>query len=95
MKTIIALITALLTASNYYPECGVVTEVKQTGIEPWETTVTFQTMNGNFFAFDGGEDLEEGDVIAVIMNDMGTPNVVDDIIVNVRYCSPINVIITE
>ena len=96
MKTIIALITALLiTASNYYPECGVVTEVKQIGAEPWETAVTFETMNGNLFAFDGGEDLEEGDVIAVIMNSNGTPNVVDDIVVNVRYCSPINVIITE
>ena len=95
MKTLIALIAALLSVSNYYPECGVVTEVKQTGIEPWETTVTFQTMNGNLFAFDGGEDLEEGDVIAVIMNSNGTPNVVDDIVIDVRYCSPINVIITE
>ena len=95
MKAIILLLVTLLNANNYYPECGIVTDVTQTGKEIWETTVTFQTMNGNLFQFDGGEDLEEGDVIAVIMNDMGTSNVVDDIVIDVRYCSPINVIITE
>lgn len=91
MKSLIALIAALLSVSNYYPECGVVTEVKQTGTEPWETTVIFETMNGNLFQFEGGEDLEEGDVIALIMNDMGTLEVKDDIVIDVRYCSSINV----
>ena len=95
MKTLIALLITLININNYYPECGIVTDVTQTGAEPWETTITFKTMNGNLFAFDGGEDLEVGDVLAVIMNSNGTPNVVDDIVIDVRYCSPINVIITE
>ena len=95
MKAIIALISALLTISSYYPECGIVTDVTlEDGREEWDTTVTFQTMNGNLFSFYGGEDLEVGDVIALIMNDNGTLEVTDDIVIDVKYCSPINVNIT-
>ena len=92
MKAIIALVVALLNVSNYYPECGVVTDTTFIGND---SVVTFETMNGNLFCFDGGEDLEEGDMIAVIMNSMGTPNVTDDVIIDVRYCSPVNIIITK
>lgn len=92
MKTLIALVVALLNVSNYYPECGVVTDTTFIGND---SVVTFETMNGNLFCFDGGEDLEVGDVLAVIMNSNGTSNVVDDIVVNVRYCSPVNITITE
>ena len=92
MKALIALVVALLNVSNYYPECGVVTDTTFIGND---SVVTFETMNGNLFCFDGEEDLEEGDMIAVIMNSMGTPNVTDDVIIDVRYCSPVNIIITE
>ena len=95
MKTLILLLAALLNANNYYPECGIVTDVTQTGIEAWETTVTFETMNGNLFQDYGGEDLEKGDVIALIMNNNGTVNVYDDMVIDVRYCSPVNVNIIE
>ena len=81
---------------TYYPDCGTVTSVTlPDGNEPWDTEVTFETMNGNIFSFYGGEDLEVGDVIAVIFDDKGTPEVTDDEIVSVRYCSPINVNIIE
>lgn len=81
---------------TYYPECGVVTSViLPEGNEPWNSEVTFETMNGNIFSFYGGEDLEVGDVIAVIFDDKGTPEVMDDAVVSVRYCSPINVDIIE
>lgn len=94
MKTLLLLLT-LLNVNNYYPECGIVTDITQTGKEAWETTVTFETMNGNLFQFYGGEDLEKGDVIALIMNDNGTVNVDDDMVIDVRYCSPVNVNIIE
>lgn len=77
---------------TYYPDCGIVTSVVlPEGNDPWDTEVTFETMNGNVFSFYGGEDLEVGDVIAVIFDDKGTPEVIDDAVVSVRYCSPIKV----
>ena len=102
MRTLIFLLLATLSQyppcgiDNYYPECGVVTDVTlPEGNEPWDTVVTFETMNGNLFTFEGGEDLEEGDVIALIMNSRGTLKVTDDKVVAVRYCSPVNVNIIE
>ncbi len=81
---------------TYYPECGVVTSVTlPEGNESWNSEVTFETINGSIFSFYGGEDLEVGDMIAVIFDDKGTPNVTDDEVVSVRYCSPINVNIIE
>lgn len=77
---------------TYYPDCGIVTSVTlPEGNESWNSIVTFETMNGNIFSFYGGEDLEPDDMIAVIFDDKGTPEVTDDEIVSVRYCSPINV----
>lgn len=78
--------------NTYYPDCGVVTSVTlPKGNEQWNSEVTFETMNGNIFSFYGGEDLEPDDIIAVIFDDKGTPEVTDDEIVSVRYCSPVNV----
>lgn len=81
---------------TYYPDCGTVTSVIVTDKnEPWNSEIIFETMNGNIFSFYGGEDLEVGDVIAVIFDDKGTPEVIDDEVVGVRYCSPINVNIIQ
>ena len=81
---------------TYYPDCGVVTSVTlPEGNEQWNSLVTFETLNGNLFSFYGGEDLEVGDVIAVIFDDKRTPDITDDEVVSVRYCSPINVNIIE
>ena len=82
--------------NTYYPDCGIITSVVlPEGNEPWNSEVTFETLNGNLFSFYGGEDLEVNDVIAVIFDDKGTPNITDDEVVSVRYCSPVNVNIIE
>ena len=81
---------------SFYPECGIVIAVDYyEGHEAWDSKVTFQTGNGNMFSYWGGEDMEVGDVIACIMDDKGTPEVSDDEVISVRYCSPVNVIITD
>ena len=77
--------TATITAQaqpkgEIYPTCGVVTETDET-----TDTVTFTEPNGNMWSFDGVEDWQEGDKIAVIMDDNGTPEIIDDEIVSMRY----------
>lgn len=66
--------------SQMYPECGVIIK-----IDKRRNTVTFQTQNGNMFAFYGTEDFLVGDLVAVIMDDNGTPKVSDDKIMDVKY----------
>lgn len=66
--------------SQEYPDCGLII-----GIEEEGDLVTYQTQNGNIFCFTGIEDFFVGDLVATIMNDSGTPEVADDIVVSVRY----------
>lgn len=66
--------------SQEYPDCGLII-----GIEEEGDLVTYQTQNGNIFCFTGIEDFFVGDLVATIMNDSGTPEVKDDIVVSVRY----------
>ena len=77
--------TATITAQAQpkgalYPTCGIVTETDET-----TDTVTFTEPNGNRWSFEGVEDWQEGDRIAVIMDDNGTEDIYDDEIVSVRY----------
>lgn len=67
--------------TNLYPTCGVVIEVDES-----KDTVAFMEANGNIWEFTETEDWMVGDIVAVIMNDMGTSSVYDDTIVSVRYC---------
>ena len=74
------IMTAPLTVSaDYYPSCGIVTEIEG-------DVVIYTEFNGNMFSFLGAEDWEMGDIVAVIMDDNGTQIVTDDEIVSVRYC---------
>ena len=70
------IMTAPLTV---YPSCGIVTEIEG-------DVVTYTESNGNSFSFMGAEDWMIGDVVAVIMDDCGTPEVKADEILKVRYC---------
>lgn len=83
MKTIIAILIAILTATNgkegsIYPDAGVITDITN-------NVVTYQTANGNLFSFDGAEDYLVGDIVAVMLYDNATETVTDDIIISVRY----------
>ena len=63
-----------------YPDCGLIIDIDEEC-----NLVTYQTQNGNIFCFTGVEDFFVGDLVATIMNDSGTPEVADDIVVSARY----------
>jgi hypothetical protein len=75
------LVGLMLAQSHLYPMSGIVTEVNREA-----DTVTVTTQNGHMWEFYGAEDWMEGDVCALMMNDMGTAEVTDDMIVSARYC---------
>lgn len=66
--------------SREYPDCGVII-----GTDENKDLVTIQMQNGNMFDFYGIEDYFIGDLVAVIMNDNGTPEVYDDEIISTKY----------
>ena len=66
--------------SQEYPDCGLIIDIDEEC-----NLVTYQTQNGNIFCFTGIEDFFVGDLVATIMNDSGTPEVKDDIVVSARY----------
>ena len=70
--------------SNYYAGCGLITEDPQEYGDGWLLYVAMQ--NGNVFAFvDEDGDWCKGELIAFIFDDNGTPEVLDDMIVSVKY----------
>ena len=67
-------------SGNLYPLAGTVVAVDRP-----DDTVTVQDGAGNFWRFDGAEDWQTGDLCALLMNDNGTEDVRDDVILQVRY----------
>lgn len=65
---------------NVYPLVAVVSEVDRA-----RDIVTFETNNGDLFEWEGVEDLEVNDTCALMMCDMGTPEIEDDVILSIRY----------
>lgn len=65
--------------TNLYPTCGVVTKVTS-------TEMTFADFSGNLWTVLDPQDYAEGDRIAAIMDDNGTPIIYDDIVVSTKYC---------
>lgn len=63
-----------------YPKSGTVIAVNHD-----EDTVTFADHRGDVWSFYGAEDWMEGDRIAVIMDDNGTPVILDDLVISARY----------
>ena len=88
---IIAIVCVILSLSfpihayaennELYPTCGIVIEINDT-----QNLVTFQDFTGNRWTFYGVEDWYVNDICACIMNDNGTSEIYDDIIVSVQYC---------
>lgn len=65
---------------NIYPLVVVVSEIDRA-----QDIVTFETNNGDLFEWEGVEDLEINDMCALLMCDMGTPEIKDDVILSIRY----------
>ncbi len=65
---------------NVYPLVVTVYE-----IDYKKDVVTFETYNGNLLEWEGIEDLDTNDTCALLMCDMGTPEIKDDVILSVRY----------
>ena len=63
-----------------YPQGFIVTEVNQE-----EDTITLTTATGYDYIWTGSEDWQEGDQVAAIMNDQGTPSILDDSIICIKY----------
>lgn len=77
--------TGTKSEAKLYPDCGMVVEVnKIQGDDPYELVIEMQ--NGNLFSKTTDEsDWCEDDMIALIMDDNGTPSVKDDIIIASKY----------
>ena len=68
-------------ASKTYPNAGVIV-----GLDEENDLVTISTGSGLLYEFYGVEDLFLGDIVAVTMDDNGTPNsVLDDKIIDSKY----------
>lgn len=72
--------SAAQTVSATYPQTFVVDSVDYTA-----DSVTLRTSAGFLFQFSGVEDWAPGDMAAAIMDDNGTPEIFDDIILRTRY----------
>lgn len=69
------------SAVNTYPKTTICLAVNHQA-----DTVTVADCNGTEWQFNGCQDFEEGDLIALIMNDNGTQNYIwDDTVVTARY----------
>ena len=69
------------SGANTYPKTTICLAVNHQA-----DTVTVSDCNGTEWTFNGCQDFEEGDLIALIMNDNGTQNYIwDDTVVTARY----------
>ena len=67
-------------ASHIYPNCGVVRSINRE-----MDCVVVEDGAGLCWAFYGVEDYEVGDMVAMIMEDMGTESVLDDRVIDALY----------
>lgn len=65
---------------NYYPLTTVVTEINEK-----EDLVSVTDNNGYVWQFYGVEDWEEKDICSLLMDNNGTENIFDDIIIKAQY----------
>lgn len=65
---------------NIYGMTAVVTNVSQA-----TDTVTIEDFNGNLWQFKGIEDWEVDDIASCVMDNQGTAEIKDDVIISARY----------
>ena len=68
--------------SHYYANTAVVTEIDYAN-----NLVTVEDSAGNTWQFTETEDWEFSDTCSMLMDSKGTPNISDDEIIQVTYCS--------
>lgn len=80
MTTLTALATAaaITVTSTFYPAIMEITNISG-------DVVTMETATGHVYEMTGAEDYMTGDLVALIMDDNGTPEVTDDKIISARY----------
>lgn len=85
MCALVLILTMGLTAVAVAEEYPLTTRVY--AVDPDADIVTIETFNKMLYAFKGVDDWMEGDCCSVIMDDNGTPNVIDDKVISVHYCA--------
>ena len=92
MKKTVAILTLFIICSmifcgwwfrsteEYYAKSGVVTFVDRT-----EDRVCFTDNQGEIWEFESSDDWEVDDLVACVMNDNGTDEIFDDIVISVKY----------
>ena len=83
MKRVIIVLAILLAitttaTAETYPQTFIVTDTT-------DDILTLETFTGHTFQAYGVEDYMVGDMVAAIMDDNGTDNITDDIILQLRY----------
>lgn len=80
MTTLTALATAaaITVTSTFYPATMVITNISG-------DVVTMETATGHVYEMTGAEDYMTGDLVALIMDDNGTPEITDDKIISAHY----------
>ena len=78
LLTLVISLGANQTQGNIYSNCGIITSID-------EEIVTVEMCNGNQYQFEGAEDYEVMDLVALTMYDNGTENIEDDVILNAKY----------
>lgn len=80
MNVVLLYIFPKVEKKNIYGITAIVTNVSQT-----TDTVTIKDFNGNLWQFKGIEDWEVDDIASCVMDNKGTAEIKDDVIVSVRY----------
>lgn len=71
---------ATMAYADIYPTTMIVVE-----LDNQHDIVICEDFNGNQWAFEGIEDWCIGDIVSMIMDDMGTESIYNDTIIMVRY----------
>lgn len=76
--TTIAAAAAIAATTTFYPATMEITNISG-------DVVTMETATGYIYEMIGAEDYFPGDLVALIMDDNGTPEIDDDKIISARY----------
>lgn len=79
-KLFLTLSALAIVSGSIYPKAALVVNVDNTA-----DIVTCEDFNGYLWQFEGVEDWQAGDIASMIMFDMGTKKIDDDIVLSVKY----------